>query len=94
MRRPGGVQARGLDCLAGLAASQEELGSATVELVAARVRVEEWMTKNSARPLYISRRQATVAGCVASPLLRGRRPLGRQDIAINVAQPAEATQRR
>jgi hypothetical protein len=45
-----------MDFLAGLAASQEELGGATVELVATRVCVEEWMRKKSARSLYIGRR--------------------------------------
>jgi hypothetical protein len=59
-----------MDFLAGLAALREELGGATVELVAARVCVEEWMRKKSVRPLYIGRRQATGAGRVASPLLR------------------------
>jgi hypothetical protein len=57
-----------MDFLAGLAVSQEDLGGATVELVAARVCLAEWMSKKNARPLYISQRQATAAGRMASPL--------------------------
>jgi hypothetical protein len=41
-----------MDFLAGLAASQEEIDSATLKLVAARVCVEEWMRKKSTHPLY------------------------------------------
>jgi hypothetical protein len=40
-----------MDFLAGLAASHEELDGATVELVAARVYVEEWIRKKSVHPL-------------------------------------------
>jgi hypothetical protein len=36
-----------MEFLAGLVASQEELGGATVEVVAARVCDEEWMRKTS-----------------------------------------------
>jgi hypothetical protein len=41
-----------MDFLAGLAASQEELGGATVELMVARVCVDEWMRKKRASSLY------------------------------------------
>jgi hypothetical protein len=45
-----------MEYIAGLVASQEERGDAMVEVVAARVCVEERMRKTSAHSLYIRQR--------------------------------------
>jgi hypothetical protein len=53
------------------------------------------MRKKNARPLYIGRRHAVAAGRVASPLTwLAEVSCGSRGIAINVAQTAEAMQRR
>jgi hypothetical protein len=56
-----------MEFLVGLVASQEERGSTKVEVVAARVSVEERMRKTTVRPLYICRKQARGTARVSSP---------------------------